>query len=175
MHVEQWSCDSPRGEQDLAELSGVLHATVHAGASVSFILPFSLADADAFWRQKILPGVRDGSRLVWVARSEGEIVGTVQLIIDTPPNQKHRAEAAKLLVHPKARRRGVARALMLELESAARREGKTLITLDTRTGDFAEPLYRSMGYTLAGIIPRYSRNAHGAELEATSIFYKEMD
>jgi ribosomal protein S18 acetylase RimI-like enzyme len=77
-------------------------------------------------------------------------------------------------VHPKARRRGVARALMEELENLARRERRTLITLDTRTGDAAEPLYRSMGYLLAGVIPRYACDPEGRSLESTSILYKDL-
>lgn len=172
--IEEWRSDSARVAQDLDELAGVLHAVVHAGASVSFVLPFSLEDARAFWRSKVLPDVRKRRRMVLLARSDGEIVGTVQLILDTPPNQGHRAEVAKLLVHPKARRRGVARALMEAIENVARREGRTLITLDTRTGDMAEPLYRSMGYVLVGIIPRYAIDPHGQALEPTSILYKEL-
>jgi len=172
--IEEWNPAGPRREQDLLELSGVLHAAVHAGASVSFILPFSLEDALAFWRDKVLQGVKDHTRVVLVARSEGEIVGTVQLLLDTPPNQPHRAEVAKLLVHPDARRRGIARALMEEIENVARRAGRTLITLDTRTGDSAEPLYRSMGYVLVGVIPRYARDPESRTLEATSILYKEL-
>jgi ribosomal protein S18 acetylase RimI-like enzyme len=115
------------------------------------------------------------SRILLVARIESEIVGAVQLILDTPANQRHRAEVAKLLVHPKARRRGVARALMQAAESVARKEGRTLITLDTRTGDLAEPLYLSMGYIKAGIIPQYAVDPEGKKLEATSILYKQLD
>ncbi len=172
--IEQWNPDGPRSGQDLYDLSEVLYASIHAGASVSFVLPFSLDDAQSFWRHKVLPGVRDHSRVVLIARDEEEIVGTVQLILDTPPNQRHRAEVAKLLVHPDARRRGVARALMEELEKVARGEGRTLITLDTRTGDAAEPLYRSMGYQLAGIVPRYACDPEERQLESTSILYKDL-
>ena len=172
--IDEWKVDDVLPAQDLDDLAAVLHAAVHAGASVSFVLPFSLEDARAFWHKKVLQGVRDRTRIVLVARSEGEIVGTVQLLLDTPPNQKHRAEVAKLLVHPKLRRRGLARALMEEIERVARREGRTLITLDTRTGDFAEPLYRSMGYVLAGIIPRYACDPEGRNLEPTSILFKEL-
>ena len=173
--IAEWSPGGPRSQQDLEELSCVLHASVHAGASVSFILPFSLEDARTFWRTKVLPGVIGRSRILLVARIESEIVGAVQLILDTPANQRHRAEVAKLLVHPQARRRGVARALMQAVENTARKEGRTLITLDTRTGDMAEPLYLSLGYVLAGIIPRYSIDPEGRKLEATTILYKELD
>jgi len=173
--IAEWSPGGPRSQQDLEELSCVLHASVHAGASVSFILPFSLDDARAFWRTKVLPGVIGRSRILLVARIESEIVGAVQLILDTPANQRHRAEVAKLLVHPQARRRGVARALMQAVENTARKEGRTLITLDTRTGDLAEPLYLSMGYIKAGIIPQYAVDPEGKKLEATSILYKQLD
>lgn len=169
--VEEWNLES---QADLDALAGVLHAAVHAGASVSFVLPFSIEDARAFWVSKVLPGVRSGARRVLVARLDGELVGTVQLLLDTPPNQAHRAEVAKLLVHPDSRRRGIARALMAALEEVARSLDRTLITLDTRTGDKAEPLYRSMGYVLAGVIPRYARAPAAPVLEGTSIMYKEL-
>jgi ribosomal protein S18 acetylase RimI-like enzyme len=159
---------------DLDQLAGVLHASVHAGASVSFILPFSLDDARAFWREKVAPAVKSGGRHVLVARRDGSITGTVQLLLDTPPNQQHRGEVAKLLVHPEARRLGIARKLMLALEDLARAEGRTLLTLDTRTGDRAEPLYRSMGYTAVGVIPRYALSPEGQGLDATTIMYKEL-
>ena len=171
--IEEWRPHAG-SETDLNGLAAVLHAAVHAGASVSFVLPFSLADARAFWRDKVQPGVEDGQRVVLLARSEGEIVGTVQLILDTPPNQPHRAEVAKLLVLPDARRRGIGRALMSAIEDVARRERRTLITLDTRTGDMAEPLYLSMGYVTAGIIPRYAIDPHGQRFDPTTILYKEL-
>ena len=164
---------SPRGTGSPGTLRHPA-AAVHAGASVSFVLPFSLDDADTFWSTKVLPEVRKRSRIVLVARIENEIAGTVQVILDTPANQKHRAEAAKLLVHPKARRRGIARGLMQAVEDTARREGRTLITLDTRTGDMSEPLYLSLGYMVAGIIPRYAIDPQGRELEPTTILYKEL-
>lgn len=133
-----------------------------------------MEDAQAFWRDKVLPGVGAGTRRVLVARSEAEIVGTVQLNLDVPRNQRHRAEVSKLLVHPKARRRGIARALMTKVERLAQSEGRTLLTLDTRRADLAEPLYRSMGYVLAGVIPRHARGPLQPELEDTSIMYKEL-
>lgn len=155
-------------------LAEVLHAAVHAGASVSFVLPFEMEEARAFWREKVLPGVEAGTRRLLTARRAGRIVGTVQLDLATPPNQRHRAEVTKLLVHPEARRQGIARALMLAIEEVARREGRTLLTLDTRTGDAAEPLYLAMGYVLAGVIPRYARGPASTEFEAASFLYKEL-
>ena len=169
-----WLPNQGLQDDELEMLAGILHATVRAGASVSFVMPFSMEDARAFWRDKVLPAVVAGSRRVILARIEGRIVGTVQLDLATPPNQKHRAEVAKLLVHPAVRRRGIARALMTAAESVARSEGRTLLTLDTRTGDMAEPLYLSMGYIVAGTIPRYARGPHSPELEGTTFMYKEL-
>jgi GNAT superfamily N-acetyltransferase len=162
------------GNRDLQALAAVLHAIVHDGASVGFVLPFSLEDALAFWRDRVLPAVNAGARRVWLARVDGKVAGTVQLILDTPPNQRHRAEIAKLLVHPEARRMGLGRALMLAAEAAARGEGRTLLTLDTRTGDRAEPLYLAMGYIAAGAIPDYARGPHSPQLEPTTIMYKKL-
>jgi GNAT superfamily N-acetyltransferase len=175
--IQEWRpehTDESRLRAELDMLAGVLHATVYAGASVSFIVPFALADARAFWLDGVLPEVKRGARRVLTAHSGGEIVGTVQLNLDVPPNQRHRAEVIKLLVHPKARRRGIARGLMLAVEQVARSEGRTLLTLDTRRGDAAEPLYLSMGFVLAGVIPRYARGPLEPDLEATSIMYKEI-
>ncbi len=119
----------------LDELGALLHACVHAGASISFVLPFTPDESAAFWRQAVLPAVRNGTRLLLVAQVDGRIAGSVQLDYDTPPNQPHRAEVRKLLVHPAFRRRGLARALMVELERQALLLGRSLLTLDTRSGD----------------------------------------
>ena len=159
--------------EDVAMLGEVLHAVVHDGAGVSFVVPFSVEEAQAFWRERVLPGVRAGTRRVLVARSARRIVGTVQLDLAMPPNQQHRAEVAKMLVHPAARRQGIARDLMVRLEGLARAEGRTLLTLDTAS-DAAERLYRSLGFTVVGVIPRYARASLTPELEATTIMYKEL-
>jgi GNAT superfamily N-acetyltransferase len=111
---------------------------------------------------------------VIVARLHGRIVGTVQVDLATPPNQQHRAEVLKLLVHPLARRRGIARALMIAIELIARAEGRTLLTLDTWTGRAAELLYLSLGYVAAGVIPRYARASLTPDLEPTTIMYKHL-
>src|SRR5437667_9830743 len=171
IEIAQWV---PGLDEEIDQLAGVLHAAVHAGASVSFVLPFSLDDARSFWRDRVAPAVESGARCVLIARWDGTIAGTVQLILDTPPNQRHRAEVAKLLVHPDARRGGIARALMQRLEALARESRRTLITLDTRTGDKAESLYASLGYRLAGVIPGYSRAPDGERMDATSYMYKAL-
>jgi len=138
------------------ELGALLHACVHAGASVGFVLPFTQDDGEAFWWSKVLPAVRDGRRLLLVGQKCERVAGSVQLGYDTPPNQPHRAEVSKLLVHPDFRRQGIAKALIAEVERRASRLGRRLITLDTRTGDKAEPLYTSLGYQTAGVIPGWS-------------------
>ena len=171
MAIEQWR---PGDDADLDMLAEVLHAVVHHGAGVSFIVPFPVEDARAFWLEKVVPGVYAGTRRVLVAREAGRIVGTVQFELAWPPNQPHRADVAKLLVHPAARRRGIARALMLALESLARAEGRTLLTLDTWTGGPAEALYRSLGYVVVGVIPRFARGSTTTALEPTTIMYKEL-
>lgn len=175
--VDEWrpgvlAADEVAGDIDM--LADILHAVVHGGAGVSFFAPFSLDDARAFWRETVLPGVLAGTRRVVVARMGERVVGTVQLNLAMPANQVHRAAVAKLLVHPVARRRGVARAVMVALEDIARSEQRTLLTLDTVTGSAAEPLYQSLGYTIVGVIPRYARAALTPELESTTIMYKEL-
>lgn len=172
--IERWNPDAAGANEDLEMLGGVLHACVHSGASVSFVLPFSQEDAKTFWLEQVLPAARAGSRCVLVARLAGKVVGTVQLDLDTPPNQPHRAEVKKLLVHPDARRCGIARSLMGAVEERAREARRSLLTLDTVTGGAAEPLYRSLGYAVIGVIPHYALNFDSSRLEATTVMCKEL-
>ncbi|MCB8838821.1 GNAT family N-acetyltransferase [Aurantimonas sp. VKM B-3413] len=161
-------------DRRIPDLAALLHACVHAGASVNFVLPFPLEEAEAFWRSKVLPAAREGTRLVLIAEAGGRILGTAQLSTDTPPNQPHRADVSKVLVHPEHRRRGIARALMAAIDAYSVEMGRRLLTLDTRTGDAAEPLYRSLGFQVVGTIPGYSRAPQGDALEATTIMYKHL-
>jgi ribosomal protein S18 acetylase RimI-like enzyme len=176
--IEEWrpgADDAGALERDLDMLAEVLHAVVHTGAGVSFVAPFSRDEARAFWTDAVLTGVRAGRRRVLVARLDRRIVGTVQMDLGMPPNQQHRAEVVKLLVHPDARRRGIARALMVELETLAQSAHRTLLTLDTWTGGNAESLYQSLGYVTVGVIPRYARGSLTPALEPTTIMYKELE
>ena len=147
---------------------------MHDGASIGFVVPHSRDDSKAFWSDKISPALQDGGRLLLVAWRDGRIAGSVQLDYDTPANQPHRAEIRKLLVHPDFRRQGIARRLMAEIECHAARLKRNLLTLDTRTGDSAEPLYRSLGYQTTGIIPGYCRDTLTERLDATTIMYKNL-
>jgi GNAT superfamily N-acetyltransferase len=177
IQIEEWRpdpADPATLARDLDMLAEVLRAVVYGGAGVSFFVPFSIEEARAFWSDKVWPGVRAGTRRVILARLDGRIVGTVQIDLALPPNQAHRAEVAKLLVHPDARRRGVARAMMIALEAIALAAGRTLLTLDTVTGSHAEPLYQSLGYVTVGVIPGYARAALTPDLESTTIMYKTL-
>lgn len=155
-------------------LAEILRACVNDGAGVGFVQPFGIEAARGFWRESVIPAVAKGTRIVLAARIDGAIAGTVQLGIDTMPNQVHRADVMKLLVHPSQQRRGVGRALMTEIERVAVRFKRTLLTLDTVTGDKAEPLYLSLGYTLVGCIPNYARSAHDRGFDSTSIMFKQL-
>jgi ribosomal protein S18 acetylase RimI-like enzyme len=114
-----------------------------------------------------------GRRLILAAFLGDELVGTVQLILATPPNQPHRGDIAKLLVRRSARRRGIAERLMAHAEQEARGEGKTLLVLDTVTGDAAERLYQRLGWTRVGVIPNYALYPDGRPCE-TTVFYKTL-
>jgi GNAT superfamily N-acetyltransferase len=176
--IAEWRpdhADAATVSREVDMLAELLHAVVHGGAGVSFVVPFSLEDARAFWTDAVVPGVIARRRRLLVARVDGRILGTVQLDPAWAPNQPHRAEVLKLLVHPEARRRGIARALMLALEDLARVQGWTLLTLDTWTGQAGEQLYRSLGYTAVGAIPRFARGSTTPELEPATIMYKELD
>lgn len=155
-------------------LAAIIAATVNGGAAVGFMQPFDFADAMTFLDTKVFPEVRAGRRLLFAAWLDGQAVGTVQLDICLPANQPHRCEVAKMMVHPDARRKGVGMALMRALEREARARGKSLITLDTRTGDVAGPLYRAAGFVEAGVIPGYALDPDGQRLHATTYMYKAL-
>lgn len=155
----------------LPDLANLLKANVEDGASVSFILPFSQDEATAFWVDKIKPSLQTGNRILLVAMVENELAGCVMLDYDMPANQPHRADIAKLLVHPKYRRRGIARALMVEIEQQAVAQKRSTIVLDT-ANESAEILYESLGYLRVGSIPNFGLNAQNLQLEATTIMYK---
>lgn len=154
------------------ELGGMLHAAVHAGASVGFLLPCPLEEAVAFWRNQ-LAAVRAGDKTVLVVRQSGRIAGTATVITGGPPNGRWRAEIAKVLTHPDARRQGIAAALMAHAEALARADGRRVLVLDTWTGSPAERLYGALGWTLAGVIPSYAADIHGT-LHPTSYMFKEL-
>jgi GNAT superfamily N-acetyltransferase len=162
-------------DQHLDALAEILHACVHDGASVGFVLPFEVTDARKFFSDSVAPALARGKRILLVARLGGGIAGTGQLNVDTMPNQVHRADVMKVLVHPRHQRKGVGRALMNELERIAAGLGRTLLTLDTVAGDKAEPLYLSLGYQIAGRIPCYARATKRDELETTSVMFKMLE
>lgn len=168
--------DAGGAERELPALSEILALSVAGGASVNFVLPFGPGDAEAWWRAAVLPRLAPHGRRLLVARGGGgEVVGTAQLDLATPPNQRHRADIAKVLVHPAARRRGVGRALMRAAEGLARAEGRRLLVLDTVEGSAAQSLYLSLGYTLLGVVPRFALSPDGSRLEGSAFLWKELD
>ena len=159
-----------------AELDGlarVLADCVAGGASVSYMAPFSHEQARAAF-EAVAADVEMGRRLLLAAFSDGELVGTVQVVLALPPNQPHRGEIAKLLVHRSARKRGIAQLLMEHAESEARAEGKTLLVLDAVTGGDAERLYTRLGWTRVGVIPDYALYPDGRPCD-TTFFWKALD
>lgn len=158
--------------EQLDALAAVLADCVTGGASVGYLEPFSQADA----REAFEAFVRDaehGRRIILGAFLDGELVGTAQLILAVPPNQPHRAEVARVLVHRSARRRGIARELMEHLEREARAEGKTLLVLDAVTGGDAARLYERIGWNTVGVIPGYALYPDG-RLCDTTVFWKAI-
>jgi len=154
------------------ELAGVLFDCVAGGASVSFMADFTLADAAAFF-ERVARQCETGDRLVLAAFVDGRLDGTAQLLLDTPPNQPHRADLAKMLVHRRARRLGLGRKLFEAVEGEAIRRGRTLLTFDTVSGGGAERLYLSCGCSKVGEIPGYALFPDGIPV-ATSVFYKNL-
>lgn len=155
-------------------LSRILADSVGNGAAISFMAPMSYEDAASFWLKDVLPNVAAGRRVLFVAERGGEVVGTVQLLTAMPPNQPHRCEVAKMIVHPQARRLGIGRCLMNQAIAHAKAIGKTLVTLDTRTGDVAEPLYTSVGFEIAGVIPNFAWDPDGQARHATTYMFRQI-
>ncbi len=164
--------DAAQAQAHLDGLAEVLHQSVKGGASVGFIEPFTVQMAAGFFA-KVIDGVRRGERILLAAFSEGTLVGTVQIVVSTPPNQPHRADIAKLLVHPRARGQGVAAMLMQEAERQALSAGRTLLTLDTVTGSVADRLYERLGWSRTGVIPGYALFPDG-RLCDTTVFWKRL-
>ena len=153
-------------------LSDLLIGTVANGGSVSFMHPLAPETATAFWDNALAAAARN-ERVVLGAWSGEDLVGTVTLLLDCPPNQPHRAEIAKLMTRLDWRGRGVATVLMQAAEALAVERGRTLLTLDTATEGGASGLYERLGFTLAGVIPDYALKPHGG-LTGTLIYWKQV-
>ena len=162
----------PVAEADIRDLAALLLDAIDSGASVSFLAPLDIERAQDWWRHTI--ATADDRSIFLVARDSQGIVGTVQLRAAWAPNQQHRGDIAKLLVHRRARRQGVGAALMEAIEQRARAAGFTLLTLDTKRGDGAERLYTNAGWTRVGVIPNYALNPDGTPCD-TVVFYKLLD
>ena len=162
--------DAAAAHSAVSRLATVLIECVAGGASVSFHHPLPVEQARGFWRGTA-GQVAAGRVRLFAAWVEGVLAGTVTLNHYTRPNQRHRADIAKLLVAPAARRRGVAHALMARAEAAAWAMGRTLLVLDTQSGSDGDRLYRTLGWTEAGGIPGYSLSSAG-DLEDMTLFYK---
>ena len=159
------------GEAEIEGLARVLLDCVEGGASVSFMQPFTLERAIAFFRS-VAGSVERGERVVIAARDEGGICGTVQLLLAQPENQPHRADLAKMLVCRRARRTGLGAALLRAAEAAARDAGKTLLVLDTASAD-AERLYERGGWVRVGVIPDYALLPSGEPCD-TTVYYRKL-
>jgi GNAT superfamily N-acetyltransferase len=153
-------------------LADVLHDCVEGGASVGFMAPFTRDDARVFFAG-LAPELEAGQRILLAAYDDGAVVGTVQVAFPWQPNQPHRGDVAKLLVHRRARGQGIARKLMSRAEDEAAVEGKTLLVLDTVTASPAYRLYESMGWTRVGPIPDFALYPDGGLCE-TTFFYKRL-
>ena len=158
-------------DADIEALAALMVDVVEGGASIGFMLPIDAARAAAFWR-RVAAGVAEGERVLFVADDGAGIVGTVQLVLEQPENQPHRADVAKMMVAHRARRRGIGAALMKAAEEEARARGKSLLVLDTASAD-AERLYARLGWQPCGTIPGYALLPQGGPCD-TTYFYREL-
>jgi ribosomal protein S18 acetylase RimI-like enzyme len=158
-------------DAQLDGLARLLIDCVEGGASVSFMHPLSHDKALAFWR-RVGEGVDNGQRALLIAEQGDCVIGSVQLILDLPENQPHRADLSKMLVHRRARRQGVGEALLRKAEDAARERGRTLLVLDTASSD-AERLYQRRGWERCGYVPDYALLPYGGFC-GTTFFYRRL-
>lgn len=162
----------PASEADLKSLAALLVDAVESGAAVSFLAPLTPGQAEDWWRRNL--SVLVSGAIFLVARDAEGIVGAAQLHPAWAPNQPHRADVMKLLVHRRARRRGLGTRLMQALETEARSAGFRLLTLDSKRGDAGENLYRQLGWTTVGTIPRFALDPDGITPHDAVVFYKEL-
>ena len=170
--VEIRRLDAAAARTHLDGLAAVLADCVAGGASVGYLAPFSHEEARRVY-EEYLVDIERGRRVLLAAFSGAALVGTAQLVFPPHPNQPHRAEVARVLVHRSARRRGIASRLMEELESEAREEGRTLLVLDAVTGGDAERLYERLGWVKVGVIPSYALYPDGSPCD-TTYFWKAL-
>jgi GNAT superfamily N-acetyltransferase len=170
--IEVRQLNAAAGREHVEALAEVLLDCVEGGASVSFMAPLSKREAERFF-EEVTDGVARRDRILLAAFEDSKLIGTVQILTATPPNQPHRADIAKLLVHRSARGKGVGTLLMQHAEKASRAAGKTLLVLDAVTGGDAEKLYTRMGWTRVGVIPNYALFPDGRFCD-TTYFYKEL-
>jgi GNAT superfamily N-acetyltransferase len=161
------------GDREIQGLSDVLIDCVEGGASVSFMLPMSRAKAEAYWRGVAASALSGGRRVLAAEHADGQMLGTVQVVLDQPENQPHRGDVAKMLVHRRARKQGVGAALLAAAERSALESGKTLLVLDTVTGSDGYRLYERNGWQRVGEIPDYALWPGGG-LCPTTVFYKAL-
>ena len=153
-------------------LAELLVDAVDSGASIGFLAPLSVEEGAAWWRAQSA-NIAKGSLLTWVAEGTDGITGTVSLALEPKANSRHRAALIKLMVHRRARGRGLARQLLTAAERAAQDAGRSLLILDTETDSDADHLYRATGWTCFGIVPNYAANSAGT-LRECSFFYKQL-
>jgi acetyltransferase len=174
--LELKSLDAVTACHYLPELIAILIDSVNNGASVGFLAPLAQAEAEAYW-QSVMTDFENQRRVLLVALADAGalpiVVGTAQLILENRANGRHRAEVSRVLTHSSARRQGIGRALMQQLEREARLRQRSLLVLDTIVASAGAVLYESLGYQLAGIIPNYAMSSNGV-LEATAVYYKRL-
>jgi GNAT superfamily N-acetyltransferase len=162
-----------QAEKEIGQLADLLIDAVESGASIGFMPPITRDEALAYWRD-VIAAMRAGLRLLLVALHGDLAQGSVQIDLEPRANGNHRAEVIKLFVHRRARRQGLAKALMSEVESTARRLGRTLLLMDTRKGGEADRMCESLGYVRFGEVPKYARSENG-RLDTTAFFYCALD
>ena len=162
-----------QAEEAIDQLADLLIDAVDSGASIGYMPPIGKGEALSYWRD-VIGAMRTGRRLLLAAMEGSFLQGSVQMDLEPRANGNHRAEVIKLFVHRRARRRGLARALMLEVESTARGLGRTLLLMDTRKGGDAEKMCESLRYIRYGEVPRYARSGN-RELDTTAFFYHQLE
>ncbi|MEP7293786.1 MAG: GNAT family N-acetyltransferase [Chloroflexota bacterium] len=172
IEIQRFSADDIGAHKD--EFIQLLRDVVDGGSSVNFIAPLDLEIAAAFW-ERIAGEAAANTRIVVTALEANRVVGCVHLVLAMQPNGRYRAEVQKVLVHSRARRRGIATLLMRAIEDEARAVGRTVLVLDTEQGSGAEKLYEQIGYTRVGVFPQFALNSDGSAFISAVFFYKLLE
>ncbi len=157
---------------DLNDLCDATEDAIEGGGGFGWVHVPERDSLERYWQGVIAAP----TRLLFVARLDGVICGSVQVILPPHNNeaQAHIVQLTTNFVAPWGRGHGVARMMLETVERVAKDRGYAVINLDVRnTMEGAIMLYENMGYVKFGEHP-FSVRADGKTL-ASTYYYKNIN